>query len=93
MKRVCLAMLLGTAAPSLAAAPPPAGSVLFMTSQEWQRATPTEKTALAADFMRIFCTEASMPPALLADCLDRAPAGNTLFDSALGCVRQLALAP
>ena len=93
MKRVVLVVLLSTVAPPLAAVQPSAGSILYMTSQEWQRATPAEKTALAADFMRIFCVKAAMPPVLLADCLDRTPAGTTLFESGLACVRQLAETP
>ena len=90
MRRLWLAVLLGMAAPPVVAAAPPAGSILFMTAQEWRRATAAEKTALAADFMRIFCVQAAMPPAALADCLDRAATGGALFDDALACVAQLA---
>ena len=93
MRGFWLAVLLGMIAPPLAAAAPAAGSILFMTSQEWRRATAAEKTALAADFMRIFCAQAAMAPAALADCLDRASADGALFDSALACVRQLAESP
>jgi hypothetical protein len=82
-----LVLLLGLAAPPLAAAEPAAGSILFMTSHEWRGATGAQKRALAADFMRIFCAQPTMPPASLSDCLDRASAGSTLFDSALACVR------
>jgi hypothetical protein len=88
MRGFWLAALLGMVAPALAAAPPAAGSILFMTSQEWRRATAAEKTALAADFMRIFCAQAAMPPAVLADCLNHASADGALFESALACVRQ-----
>jgi hypothetical protein len=88
MKGFWLAALLGMATPALSAAPPAAGSILFMTPQEWRRATAVEKMALAADFMRIFCAQAAMPPAALADCLSRASADGTLFESALACVRQ-----
>jgi hypothetical protein len=59
-----------------------------MTAQEWRRATAVEKTALAADFMRIFCTQPTMPPAVLADCLNLGSADGALFESALACVRQ-----
>jgi hypothetical protein len=90
MKEWCLALVLGVVVPQLAAAAPVAGSILFMTSQEWRQATAAEKTALAADFMRIFCAQPAMPPSVLADCVDRAPAGGALFDSAIACVRQLA---
>ena len=88
MKRWWLVLLLGVVAPPLAAAAPVAGSILFMTSQEWRRATAAEKAALAADFMRIFCAQPTMAPAVLADCVDRASVGGALFESALACVRQ-----
>jgi hypothetical protein len=90
MKAGWLALALGLAASPLAAAEPVAGSILFMTSHDWRSATAGEKTALAADFMRIFCAQPTMPPAILADCLDRAAAGRALFESALACVREAA---
>jgi hypothetical protein len=90
MKAWWLVLSLGLAAPPLAAAEPTAGSILFMTSHDWRRATGAEKTALAADFMRIFCAQPTMPPAILADCLDRTSAGRALFESALACVRETA---
>lgn len=93
MKGWCLGLLLGVVAPPLAAAAPAAGSILFMTSQEWRQATAAEKTALAADFMRIFCAQPAMPPSALADCVDREPAGGILFENALACVRRLAENP
>jgi hypothetical protein len=89
MRSFGLAVMLGMIAPPLAAAPSAAGSILFMTSQEWRGATAPEKTALAADFMRIFCMQTTMPPSVLADCLDRNSAEGALFESALACVRQL----
>jgi len=88
MKRWWLVLLLGLVAPPAAAAAPVAGSILFMTSQEWRLATAAEKIALAADFMRIFCAQPTMAPAILADCVDRAPASGVLFEIALACVRQ-----
>lgn len=90
MKGWRLIPLLCLVAPPLAAAAPVAGSILFMTSQEWRGATAAEKSALAADFMRIFCAQPTMAPDVLADCIDRASAGGALFESALACVRQLA---
>lgn len=84
-----LVLLLGLVASPLGAAELTAGSILFMTSPEWRAATATQKTALAADFMRIFCAQPTMPPAILADCVDRASAGS-LFESALACVREAA---
>jgi hypothetical protein len=91
MRGFWLAALFAIVAAPLAAAPP--GSILFMTSQEWRRATAAEKTALAADFMRIFCAQAAMPPAVLVDCLDRSSADGALFERALACVRQPAMVP
>jgi len=88
MRKFWFAVLLGMVAPPAAAALPAAGSILFMTSQDWRRATAAEKTALAADFMRIFCTQEAMPPAVLADCLNRISADGALFESALACVQQ-----
>jgi hypothetical protein len=94
MRRFWCAALLGVVSPSLAstppaaAAPPAAGSILFMTLQEWRRATAEEQTALAADFMRIFCTQAAMLPGVLTDCLNRTSADGTLFETALACVRR-----
>jgi hypothetical protein len=86
MRGLWLAALFAIVAAPLAAAPP--GSILFMTSQEWRRSTTAEKTALAADFMRIFCAQAAaMPPAVLVGCLDRSSANGALFERALACVR------
>lgn len=68
----------------------PAASILFMTPQDWRRASSSEKKALAADFMRLFCLQPTMPPADLAACLDRNPGSDAVFNAALDCARQLA---
>ena len=88
MRRSWLVVLIAMVAPPLSAAPPPSGSILFMTPQEWRRLPAIEKTALAADFMRIFCGQSSMPPAVLVGCLDRPSADGALFERALACVRE-----
>lgn len=82
-----LAGLAGQFAGQLAAQP--AASILFMTPQDWRRASTAEKTALAADFMRLFCLQPTMPPADLAACLDRNPGSDAVFNAALDCARQL----
>lgn len=66
----------------------PGRTLLFMAGDEWRKAPRSEKTALAADFMRVFCVRPTMSPALLADCLDR-KSGASLFDDAIGCARDL----
>jgi hypothetical protein len=66
----------------------PAQTLLFMTTKDWQRSRPEEKTALAADFMRVFCVRPAMSPARLAACLDGER--GTPFDGALACVKRLA---
>ena len=67
----------------------PAGleaSLLYLDSAEWPRQTAARKVALAADFMRIFCTDPTMPPAALADCLDGDGENGPLFERAIACV-------
>jgi hypothetical protein len=60
-------------------------SLLYLSDADWQRQPPPRKIALAADFMRIFCTDQTMSPASLADCLDRDKAEGPLFERAIAC--------
>ncbi|WP_420970642.1 hypothetical protein [Bradyrhizobium sp. B120] len=64
-------------------------SLLYLSSGDWQRQSTPHKVALAADFMRIFCTDQRMSAASLADCLDRDKADGALFERAMACVSAL----
>ncbi|MCC8944314.1 hypothetical protein H8A97_04135 [Bradyrhizobium sp. Arg62] len=64
-------------------------SLLYLSSNDWERQSEPRKVALAADFMRIFCTDQSMSAASLADCLDRDKADGALFERAMACVSVL----
>ncbi|MBR1202621.1 MULTISPECIES: hypothetical protein [unclassified Bradyrhizobium] len=64
-------------------------SLLYLSSGDWQRQSAPRKVALAADFMRIFCTDQRMSAASLADCLDRDKGDGTLFERAMACVSAL----
>jgi hypothetical protein len=61
-------------------------SLIYLDSDEWAKQSAARKIALAADFMRIFCTDQTMPPAALADCLDHDGANGPLFERAIACV-------
>ena len=61
-------------------------SLLYLSSGEWERQSAPRKLALAADFMRIFCTDQRMSAASLADCLDRDKADGAPFERAIACV-------
>ncbi|GIQ74075.1 hypothetical protein BraRD5C2_25130 [Bradyrhizobium sp. RD5-C2] len=61
-------------------------SLLYLSSGDWQRQSAPRKVALAADFMRIFCTDQTMSAASLANCLDRDKADGALFERAIACV-------
>lgn len=63
-------------------------ALMFTTTDTWRKLSAPRKTALAADFMRVFCVQQTMPPEALVSCLDRAPDGEP-YDRALGCVKQL----
>ncbi|HEX7924642.1 MAG TPA: hypothetical protein VF583_27025 [Bradyrhizobium sp.] len=64
-------------------------SLLYLSSNDWQRQSAPHKVALAADFLRIFCTDQRMSAASLADCLDRDKADGALFERAIACVSGL----
>ncbi|MGY4478336.1 hypothetical protein [Bradyrhizobium sp. USDA 3364] len=91
--RVLLVLLaIGQAARSAPASPEgsaDAASLLYLSSGDWERQSSPRKVALAADFMRIFCTDQRMSAASLADCLDRDAADGALFERAMACVSAL----
>ncbi|KWV58633.1 hypothetical protein AS156_34225 [Bradyrhizobium macuxiense] len=61
-------------------------SLLYLQASDWEKQPAPHKIALAADFMRIFCTDQTMSPVSLADCLDRDKADGALFERAIACV-------
>ena len=61
-------------------------SLLYLQASDWEKQPAPRKIALAADFMRIFCTDQTMSPVSLADCLDRDRADGALFERAMACV-------
>ena len=61
-------------------------SLLYLEPADWPKQSIVQRTALASDFMRIFCTDQSMPPASLAECLDRGGVSGPMFDRAIACV-------
>ena len=63
-------------------------SLMFTPTDAWQKLAPARKTALANDFMRVFCTQQTMQPEALVTCLDKAPDGEP-FERAIGCVKRL----
>jgi hypothetical protein len=74
------------AAPSASAAP--AGALLYLDRSRWRQADSAQKIALATDFMRIFCGNPAMPPAILVGCLDNSEETGSMFEQALICVKQ-----
>lgn len=67
-------------------------SLLFTSADAWRKLSLERKTALAADFMRVFCVRQTMEAAALVGCLDKATPGD-LYDRALDCVKQLSSTP
>jgi hypothetical protein len=74
----------GRAAASVSAAS--AGALLYLDQTRWQQADRAQKITLAADFMRIFCGNPSMPASDLVGCLDNFEASGPIFERALSCV-------
>ncbi|MCP1853343.1 MULTISPECIES: hypothetical protein [unclassified Bradyrhizobium] len=95
----CIGAVAGALLALLATGPAAAGaaaeisiddaSLLYLSSRDWERQSAPRKVALAADFMRIFCTDQSMSAASLANCLDRDKADGALFERAMACVSVL----
>lgn len=63
-----------------------AGTLLYLAPAEWQQVDVTQKVALAADFMRVFCGNPAMPASELVGCLDSAAEAGSMFERALSCV-------
>jgi len=61
-------------------------SLIYLDADEWAKQPTARKVDLAADFMRIFCTDQTMSPATLADCLDHDRTTGPLLDRAIACV-------
>jgi hypothetical protein len=61
------------------------GTLMYLDQTGWGRASGEEKSALAADFMRVFCGNPAMPPADLVDCLDRSGDAGSVFARAMAC--------
>lgn len=64
----------------------PAATLLYLDRQGWTQASGETKTALAADFMRVFCGNPAMPVADLVGCLDRTDDAGAIFERAMACV-------
>jgi hypothetical protein len=85
----CAVLLAMPVARGATASPDAAGedaSLLYLNRADWQKQPAERRVALAADFMRIFCTDQTMSPISLADCLDRDKADGALFERAIACV-------
>ncbi|MGY3446438.1 MULTISPECIES: hypothetical protein [unclassified Bradyrhizobium] len=93
MYRIGALLALLATAPAALGAAAEAGtndaSLLYLSSDDWDRQPAPRKVALAADFMRIFCTVQTMSAASLADCLDRDKADGAVFERAIACVSAL----
>jgi hypothetical protein len=61
------------------------GALIYLDQTGWGRASGEEKSALAADFMRVFCGNPAMPVADLVDCLDRSGNAGSIFARAMAC--------
>lgn len=64
----------------------PAATLLYLDQQGWRQASGEAKTALAADFMRVFCGNPAMPATDLVGCLDRTGDVGPLFTRAMACI-------
>jgi len=65
---------------------PPAGALLYLDRPGWQAADAAERSAMASDFMRMFCGNPAMPASDLVACLNQAQNNGSLFAHALSCV-------
>ena len=65
---------------------PPLASLLYLDRQGWTQASSEAKTALATDFMRVFCGNPAMPVADLVGCLDQTDNIGPIFEHALACI-------
>ena len=69
-----------------AALPVSAGTLLYLDKPGWSQVDGERKAAIAADFMRVFCGDPTMPAIDLVDCLDRSEGPGPLFERAISCV-------
>jgi hypothetical protein len=63
-----------------------AATLLYLDRQGWTQASGEVKTALAADFMRVFCGNPAMPAVDLVNCLDRSGDAGSVFTRAMACI-------
>jgi len=73
-----------------APAPAASSSLLYLTAVEWKASDRATKTALASDFMRIYCGDVRMSLDRFVDCLDDSPGTGATFPQALACSSRLA---
>jgi hypothetical protein len=59
--------------------------VLYASALDWQQSTAERKIALAAAFMRIFCTDIRMSAERLVACLDTDAKRERVFERAIAC--------
>ncbi|MBR0751976.1 hypothetical protein JQ604_07250 [Bradyrhizobium jicamae] len=64
----------------------PETSLLYLEPVDWPKQSTVQRLALASDFMRIFCTDQTMPAALLVECLDGDRTNGPMFERAIACV-------
>jgi hypothetical protein len=83
---VVLLAIAAPRAPALADHTTPAAALLYLDRQGWTKASREAKTALAADFMRVFCGNPAMPVVDLVNCLDRSGDTGPIFEHALACI-------
>ncbi len=86
MISVVAAVAIATCARALADHTASAATLLYLDQQGWEQAGRETKSALAADFMRVFCGTPAMPPADLVGCLDRTGEVGPLFARAMACI-------
>jgi hypothetical protein len=69
------------------------GALMYLDQTGWGRASGEEKSAFAADFMRVFCGNPAMPPADLVGCLDRSGNAGSIFARAMACAATVPVRP
>jgi hypothetical protein len=82
----CVVAALAIAPCAHAFADTPAATLLYLDQKGWEQSGREAKSALAADFMRVFCGNPAMPAADLVDCLDRGGNAGSIFPRALACI-------
>jgi hypothetical protein len=64
----------------------PVATLLYLNQAGWEQASGEARTALATDFMRVFCGNPAMPAAGLVDCLDSTAPAGSIFARAMACI-------